>query len=444
MRRGLRLPKWVAQFEHRSRKPRRAILRAFGHRRHLVYEPLEDRSLLSVFTVSNPSDGAVAHSGDLPGSLRQAIYDADTTPGDNTINFDPSLAGGTITLTEGELDLTNTTGTTTITGLGADQLTVSGNHASRVFYVDAGVTAEISGLTITGGLATDGSSGEVTDSGPNYYKGGGGIWNAGTLTLDACTVSDSTAAGSNAYRWVGGGVANIGTMTITDSTVSENSAQGGGGIVTAIGTLTITDSTICGNAATGGPAFSGVGGGIGTGTPGSLTITGSTISGNTASWAGGGISNGGTITVTNSTIAGNSAVSLGGGIYNTGTGTVTVTDSTIAGNSAVDSGAGIANWGTSTITNGTISGNSARYGSGIGNWGGFTLTDSTVSGNSTNSPSGDAGGIENFGGATMTIVHSTISANTAALGGGGIGNWGRLTLTDSTVTQNSASWGGGI
>jgi hypothetical protein len=38
----------------------------------LLCEPLEDRRLLSVFTVNNPSDGAVTAAGQHPGSLRQA------------------------------------------------------------------------------------------------------------------------------------------------------------------------------------------------------------------------------------------------------------------------------------------------------------------------------------------------------------------------------------
>jgi hypothetical protein len=65
------------------------------------------------------------------GTLRDAIAQANTSPGADVIEFDAGLAGQTITLTSGELDITDDL---TITGLGADQLTISGNNSSRVFY----------------------------------------------------------------------------------------------------------------------------------------------------------------------------------------------------------------------------------------------------------------------------------------------------------------------
>ena len=75
---------------------------------------------------------------DGPTSLREAIAYADSLPGPNTITFDPSVFGTTpqtITLTAGELTLTDPAGTT-IDGPGAGLLTVSGNEAGRVFQVD--------------------------------------------------------------------------------------------------------------------------------------------------------------------------------------------------------------------------------------------------------------------------------------------------------------------
>ena len=54
-------------------------------------------------------------------------------------------------LTSGQLTINNND--VTIVGPGADVLSVSGNHASRVLEIDA-VQAVLSGLTITGGTGT--------------------------------------------------------------------------------------------------------------------------------------------------------------------------------------------------------------------------------------------------------------------------------------------------
>src|SRR5713226_8317650 len=77
-------------------------------------ELLEDRTVLSTLTVTNPAD-----SGD--GSLRAAIAAAQS--GDQII-FDTSLNGKTITLTSGELAIAQSLD---IEGPGADKLAISGN-----------------------------------------------------------------------------------------------------------------------------------------------------------------------------------------------------------------------------------------------------------------------------------------------------------------------------
>src|SRR4026207_963877 len=73
-------------------------------------------------TVTNTNDKGT-------GSLRQAL--ADAVDGD-TINFNSSLNGQTITLTSGELLVNKRV---TISGPGADRLAVDANHTSRVFYI---------------------------------------------------------------------------------------------------------------------------------------------------------------------------------------------------------------------------------------------------------------------------------------------------------------------
>src|SRR5260370_5465747 len=106
----------------------------------LVLERLEDRLALSTFMVTNLGDGGA-------GSLRQAVVQSNTTPGPNEIDFADGLTG-TITLTTGQLTITNND--VTLVGPGADRLSVSGNNASRGVEGDA-VAAAFRGLTNTGG-----------------------------------------------------------------------------------------------------------------------------------------------------------------------------------------------------------------------------------------------------------------------------------------------------
>ena len=117
--------------------------------------------------------------------LRAAVNLANLLPGAHTITFDPTVFGTaqTITLTSGQLELSNMTGTLTIAGP-ALGVAVSGGGLSRVFQVDAGVTASLSGLAITGG-------GGTADQ-------GGGVLNLAkaNLTLTDCTLSNDTASTS--------------------------------------------------------------------------------------------------------------------------------------------------------------------------------------------------------------------------------------------------------
>src|SRR5271170_1464232 len=105
---------------------------------------LEDRRLLSTFTVNSTLDNGSA------GSLRWAVGQANSAGGAETIAFDSKVfkTPQTITLTGTQLELTDTTGTETINGPKVG-VTVSGGGLSRVLQVDGAVTASISGLTIT-------------------------------------------------------------------------------------------------------------------------------------------------------------------------------------------------------------------------------------------------------------------------------------------------------
>jgi hypothetical protein len=107
---------------------------------------LEDRRLMSTFTVTSTLDNGTV------GTLRWAVGQANSAGGAETIAFDKTVfkTQQTIILTGTELELSDTSGTETITGPKAG-VTVSGGGLSRVFQVDGGVTASMSALTITGG-----------------------------------------------------------------------------------------------------------------------------------------------------------------------------------------------------------------------------------------------------------------------------------------------------
>ena len=109
-------------------------------------ESLEDRRLLSTFTVENTNSSGT-------GSLAVAIASADADRQANTITFDPNVFGTPQTITVGgtvPLELTDTSGLQTITGPAAG-VTIKGKGQSVVFQVANGVTATLSGLTITDG-----------------------------------------------------------------------------------------------------------------------------------------------------------------------------------------------------------------------------------------------------------------------------------------------------
>ncbi|MCY7347293.1 MAG: right-handed parallel beta-helix repeat-containing protein, partial [Pyrinomonadaceae bacterium] len=223
---------------------------------------------------TNPVVVNVLNSG--AGSLRQAVIDACA---DSTITFNASMPPE-VSLTTGQIVIDKNL---TIAGPGANRLTVRNGASDRIFQVNNGVTAIISGLTIEDGT-------------------NGGISNAGTLTVADCVVRSNK----------GSGIGSSGNLTVVNSVLSDNHAGAGGAIYNS-GTAAITNSTILHNSA-------GTGGGIYNGVSGSsVTITNSSITGNIATgetiligfesyttiW-GSAISNrNGSVTITNSTIAGN-------------------------------------------------------------------------------------------------------------------------------------------
>ncbi|MBK6866830.1 MAG: IPTL-CTERM sorting domain-containing protein [Burkholderiales bacterium] len=387
-------------------------------------------------TVTNLGDSGA-------GSLRDAIA---ATPAGGTIDFQGGLAG-TITLAS-TLTLSKNV---TITGPGASEVSISGNNARRVLQVNSGVTATVTGLTITGGRTTN-----TDDNGAGVNNNGGtltlqdvvvtansvangngaGIYNgsSATLTLRRVTVSSNRVESISKY---GGGLgtsyaakaivmedslfdANVGGggggaidssapgAVIRNSVFTGNSAVSGGAIRASNYFMVISGSTFSDNKAT--ASFTtGVNGGairVTSFTSGTTTLANSTLSGNSAGASGGGIYAESSITVNNSTLSGNTSAASGGGIYR-GSGTTTLNSVTITANKCTNancSGGGISGNATAanTIVRGnTSTGNNPDMSGTLTNRGGNGLLNTTATAPSTPLLLSALG---NYGGSTQTML----------------------------------------
>ena len=458
-------------------------------RRRLAYssgvrfEVLEDRCLLATFAVTTTD-----LSG--PGSLPQAIIDANSTAGADTIDIASGL--GTIWLT----DQLNVTDSITIEGNGN---TIAGNTGFpnvfqtdfvRIFEVfsdaaqfnlnDVTLSGAGSSLLNGGAILSEGPNTEITITDSiltgNLAREGGAIYAAGSVTINnsqifgnlaregggifsfelgSVTLINSTVFGNTAEQQGGGISSEDGAVMLTNSAVFGNTAElnggnGGGGIYSFQGNVTLTGSTISGNVAENTVSgIDGVGGGIHS--PfGNVTLTDSMVLGNTS---GGGIStSSGDVTLTNSDVSANTSLGRGGGI-STDSGTVALINSTVAENTSGDTGGGISSGGGDVVlTNSIVTGNtSAEAGGGIYSDGDVTLFNSTVSENTTTGFLSSGGGIYANGG-VVTLTDSTVSRNMTtggyARGGGIYVGIGAATLINSSVIGNSTegfySQGGGI
>ena len=239
----------------------------------MVFAPLMAQATAQTFTVNATTDTG-AGSG-TSGDILYCVIQANANPG-STIQFSDSLLGQTITLSTTNVIVTNTT----ITGPGANLLTISGGNALQVFQIGTDTffpAVSISGLTIANGHAGSGNL-------------GGGILNWGTLTVSNCIFSGNTAAD------YGGGISQIdNTLIVNNSTFSGNTATYGGGIALFGGGVAVSNSTFSGNSATnGGGIFAGTG----------VTVTNSTFSGNTATSGGALLLDTSSFTMSNSILAG--------------------------------------------------------------------------------------------------------------------------------------------
>lgn len=204
----------------------------------------------------------------------------------------------------------------------------SGN--ARIFKILSGAQVTIESLSIKKG---------------SVVGNGGGIYNAGTLTLKSVYISDCSVSGTG--TGYGGGVYcdNNAVLTFKDGSITSCSStnSGGGyyqnGTSGATGSTTFSNVIVSNNKAT--TSSSSSGGGIFISSPGKFRMTGGHISNNTAVYNGGGIdvyALKGTDTYTNCyldgvTIAGNSAGSEGGAVFLPSGNYLSLMNCSISGNS---------------------------------------------------------------------------------------------------------------
>src|SRR6478752_3663982 len=156
--------KCTAQLRHRVASTRRISVSAFFslHTRICLalFCSVSMSAYATTITVTNTNDSG-------PGSLRQALVDSQD--GD-TIDFDPSLKGQTISLTSAELVSNKSI---IISGPGPNLLTVSRAQNAppfRVFHLVPGHSVTIQGLTISNGIAPEFScGGGILDEGSSLF-----------------------------------------------------------------------------------------------------------------------------------------------------------------------------------------------------------------------------------------------------------------------------------
>ncbi|MBQ7813625.1 MAG: hypothetical protein IJ387_03920, partial [Thermoguttaceae bacterium] len=156
-------------------------------------------------------------------SLREAILYAESNATlDDTITFASSMKGKTITLTNGELKISQgvkiDASSLYAASTGTPGITVDANKLSRAFYISGGSEenpVELVGLTITGGRTEE--------------NGGGICLASGVANFQKCAIIANTAIyGGGLYVGSGGGVA-------LDCVISRNDADYGGAAYIASG-----------------------------------------------------------------------------------------------------------------------------------------------------------------------------------------------------------------
>ncbi len=363
------------------------------------------------------------------------------------INIDGGLAGETLTLVAGNLNVTSPMTINGPTPRSAD-FTVSAASAFRVMqvsdsYVDNAIDVNLNGLALTGGFDAGAlvnfdenvQLSHCTLNGNTATNGsfGGAITSGGQLTITNCTLDNNSAA----VGGQGGAIRSSGILTIRHSIISNNTASSGGGVY-GDGeefSANLTNVILSNNSASrSGGAIRGRG-------SGTLTIATSQLLDNTADLGGGIFSQLSEASISNSTLSGNFAFSYGGAIVHDNANAMQVSDSQISDNRAFGLSGGIHAGGAVAVLRSTVSGNSAANAAAIFVFASYnaraTIAESTVSNNVATSP--DPGAAAIYAGGSTTLANNTLIGNapTAIARTYGIASWSMVNtvVAGSTVVD---------
>jgi uncharacterized repeat protein (TIGR01451 family)/CSLREA domain-containing protein len=366
----------------------------------------------ATITVNTAADGAVAGQC----SLRDAIRAANTNAavngcaagsGTDIIVFAASLANSTITLTTGQLNITDTLA---IDATAAPGLTVSGNNASRVFNIGEPVT--LISITIANGRATG---------------AGGGILSSEPLTLTQVNVLTNTATED------GGGVFAADTTKVTNGVFRGNRATSaislGGGLYTD-GNLTVNGTQFISNSARvdGGGVFAAF----------DAAVANARFISNTSRSNGGGLYVAGNLSASAAHFISNTATQAGGGAYVEDA--VVLTDTQFISNTSGDTGGGLHVDSTAKVTGSQFSHNMAgSLGGGLYTYDVLSATQTSFVGNIAVE---EGGGI--YADAEVTASDLEFVGNVAGTLGGGARVFYPTTLHNSRFIDNRAVRGGGL
>jgi len=180
---------------------------------------------MATFYVDNTNESG-------PGSLREAILDANAASGADEIRF--NVLTGTILVDGDDLDISDDLRIIgPVDASGRPTITIDGEADSRIFDIGSSAPVTLENLVITNGESTD---------------DGGAIDSASDLTLINTVVSNSLTSTSNEE---GGGIYVDGNLRLLDSWIVGNRTTGfqnseGGGVFVD-GNLYAANSTISGN-----------------------------------------------------------------------------------------------------------------------------------------------------------------------------------------------------